>query len=97
MKVKMFPLSGGLGGMAFDITELETARETLEKNSKAHDDTLNHVADGVAIFGGDRKLIFNNRAFQEMWGARSRLPARQAGSRLPPRSPARAPQTAGPS
>jgi signal transduction histidine kinase len=67
MRVKMFPLSGGLGGMAFDITELETARETLEKNAKAHDDTLNHVADGVAIFGPDRKLIFNNRAFQEMW------------------------------
>lgn len=67
MRVKMFPLSGGLGGMAFDITDLETARETLEKNSKAHDDTLNHITDGVAIFGPDRKLIFNNRAFQEMW------------------------------
>ena len=63
----MFPLSGGIGGMAFDITDLESARETLEKNSKAHDDTLNHVADGVAIFGADRKLIFNNRAFQAMW------------------------------
>ena len=67
MRVKMFPLSGGLGGMAFDITDLEAARETLEKHSKAHDDTLNHVADGVAIFGADRKLIFNNRAFAEMW------------------------------
>jgi signal transduction histidine kinase len=68
MRVKMFPLSGGLGGMAFDITDLETARETLDKHAKAHDDTLNHVADGVAIFGPDRKLIFNNRAFAEMWG-----------------------------
>ncbi len=67
MRVKMFPLSGGLGGMAFDITEQETARETLEKHSKAHDDTLNHITDGVAIFGPDRKLIFNNRAFQAMW------------------------------
>jgi signal transduction histidine kinase len=67
MRVKMFPLSGGIGGMAFDITDLETARETLDKHAKAHDDTLNHVADGVAIFGPDRKLIFNNRAFQEMW------------------------------
>ena len=67
MRVKMFPLSGGIGGMAFDITEQETARETLEKNGKAHDDTLNHITDGVAIFGADRKLIFNNRAFQEMW------------------------------
>jgi signal transduction histidine kinase len=67
MRVKMFPLSGGLGGMAFDITDLETARETLDKHAKAHDDTLNHVADGVAIFGPDRKLIFNNRVFAEMW------------------------------
>lgn len=67
MRVKMFPLSGGLGGMAFDITDLENARETLDKHAKAHDDTLNHVADGVAIFGADRKLIFNNRAFAELW------------------------------
>jgi signal transduction histidine kinase len=68
MRVKMFPLSGGLGGMAFDITEQETARESLDKHVKAHDETLNHVADGVAIFGPDRKLIFNNRAFGELWG-----------------------------
>jgi signal transduction histidine kinase len=67
MKVKMFPLSGGLGGMAFDITDVETARETLDRHAKAHDETLNNVADGVAIFGADRKLIFNNRAFAEMW------------------------------
>ena len=67
MKVKMFPLSGGLGGMAFDITELEFARETLDRHAKAHDETLNNVADGVAIFGQDRKLIFNNKAFADMW------------------------------
>ncbi len=65
MKVKMFPLSGGLGGMAFDITELEFARETLDRHAKAHDETLNNVADGVAIFGQDRKLIFNNKAFAD--------------------------------
>ncbi|MDZ4762106.1 MAG: ATP-binding protein, partial [Alphaproteobacteria bacterium] len=68
MRVKMFPLSGGIGGMAFDITDQENARETLDKHVKAHDETLNHVADSVAIFGADRKLIFNNRAFAEMWG-----------------------------
>ena len=26
------------------------------------------IADGVAIFGPDRKLIFNNKAFADMWG-----------------------------
>jgi signal transduction histidine kinase len=67
LRIAMFPLSGGIGGMAFDITDLETARETLDKHAKAHDDTLNHVADAVAIFGADRKLIFNNSAFIDMW------------------------------
>ncbi len=67
MSVNMFPVSGGIGGMAFDITELETTRERLIKDARAHDETLNNVADGVAIFGPDRKLIFNNHAFQELW------------------------------
>jgi signal transduction histidine kinase len=68
LRVKMFPLSGGLGGMAFDITDLESARETLDRHVRAHDETLNHVADAVAIFGPDRKLIFHNRGFAELWG-----------------------------
>jgi signal transduction histidine kinase len=68
MRVKMFRLSGGLGGMAFDITEEELARETLARHVKAHDETLNHVADGVAIFGPDKKLIFHNNAFEQLWG-----------------------------
>ena len=37
--------------MAFDVSEQETAREELNRHVKAHDETLNHVADGVAIFG----------------------------------------------
>lgn len=67
MRVSMFPLSGGIGGMAFDITDLESARETLDKHVKAHDETLNHVADAVAIFGPDRKLIYNNNALARLW------------------------------
>ena len=67
MRVLTFPLSGGAGAMAFDITEEEAAREDLNRHVKAHDETLNHVADGVAIFGPDRKLTFYNRAFAAMW------------------------------
>ena len=67
LRVLMFPLSGGVGGMAFDVTEEETARETLDRHVRAHDETLNNVADGVAIFSGERKLAFYNRAFQEMF------------------------------
>ncbi|MEO1028779.1 MAG: ATP-binding protein [Pseudomonadota bacterium] len=68
MRILSFPLSGGASGMAFDVTEQETARKTLDLHVQAHAETLNHVADAVAIFGKDRRLIFHNNAFAEMWG-----------------------------
>lgn len=67
MRVLTFPLSGGAGAMAFDVTEQENAREDLNRHVRAHDETLNHVADAVAIFGSDRKLTFHNKAFSDMW------------------------------
>ena len=67
MRILMFPLSGGVGGMAFDVTDEELARETLDRHVKAHDDTLNHVSDAVAIFSADRKLTFHNRRFADLW------------------------------
>ncbi len=67
MQVLMFPLSGGVAGMALDVTEEENARETLDRHVRAHDDTLNHVSDAVAIFGPDRKLSFHNKRFAQLW------------------------------
>lgn len=67
MRVLSFPLSGGVGAMAFDVTEQERARDELDKHVRAHDETLNHVADAVAIFSSERKLTFHNRAFAKMW------------------------------
>ncbi|MDJ0919946.1 MAG: ATP-binding protein [Henriciella sp.] len=67
MRILSFPLSGGVGAMAFDVTLQEKARDDLDKHVKAHDETLNHVADAVAIFSSDRKLTFHNRAFAKMW------------------------------
>ncbi|ACT57896.1 sensor histidine kinase [Hirschia baltica] len=73
MRVLMFPLSGGVAGMAFDVSEEEAARETLERHRRAHDDTLNHVSDAVAIFGADRKLSFHNKHFEELWDLNPRF------------------------
>ncbi|MBI1339821.1 PAS domain-containing protein [bacterium] len=67
LRVIMFPLTAGLGGMALDVTAEDSFREALEAHTKAHDETLNHVADAVAIFGPERKLIFHNHAFAELW------------------------------
>jgi signal transduction histidine kinase/PAS domain-containing protein len=67
MRVLTFPLNGGAGAMALDVSAQEAAREELARLEKAHAETLNHVADGVAIFSSERKLIFYNRSFSEMW------------------------------
>ena len=68
-KVSAAPLHGGVAGaLAVDVTELEEAREAFRRQVSAHDETLNRLADAVAIFSPDRKLSFHNTAFAELWG-----------------------------
>jgi signal transduction histidine kinase len=51
-----------------DVTDAEEAAESLRRNAEAQDQTLNQIREGVAIFGRDRRLQFNNAAFAELWG-----------------------------
>ncbi|MGE3143455.1 MAG: ATP-binding protein [Hyphomonadaceae bacterium] len=67
LRIAMSPVAGGAAGIAIDVTEGEAAREALSRQAKAHDETLNHLAEGVAVFGADKRLVFHNRAFAEMW------------------------------
>ena len=67
MRVLTFPLSGAAAAIAFDVTDQENVREELDRHARAHDETLNHVTDAVAIFGPDRKLTFHNKPFRDMW------------------------------
>lgn len=67
-KIVAEPLEGGgVGVMALDQTEVDKTRETLQRHVQAHDETLNHIAEAVAIFGQDRRLSFHNAAFAELW------------------------------
>ena len=59
---------GGVGALALDVTETEEMREALKRHVAAHDETLNHLADAVAIFSPDKVLAFHNTAFAELWG-----------------------------
>jgi signal transduction histidine kinase len=59
---------GGVGVWTDDVTDLEETREALKRNVEAHDETLNHIAEAVAIFGEGKRLIFHNAAFAELWG-----------------------------
>jgi signal transduction histidine kinase len=66
------PLSDGhVCAYAIDVTEAEESREALKRHAKAHDETLDHLEDAVAIFGPEKRLMFYNRAFEELWDLES--------------------------
>ncbi|MDR3510500.1 MAG: PAS-domain containing protein [Caulobacteraceae bacterium] len=63
------PLEGGdVGVWALDVTDAEETREALKRHIEAHDETLNHLGDAVAIFSAAKKLTFHNTAFAQLWG-----------------------------
>lgn len=59
---------GGVGVWTEDVTDQEELRELLKRNVEAHDETLNHIADAVAVFDKSKRLMFHNTAFAELWG-----------------------------
>jgi signal transduction histidine kinase len=62
-RVVMFPVAGAVSAMAFDIADLETAREERDRIVQAHDATLDALNEAVVVFGPDRRVMFHNRAF----------------------------------
>jgi signal transduction histidine kinase len=62
------PAGGGaVTAFAIEVTEAEETRDTLRRHVEAHDETLNHLADAVAIFGPSKRLAFHNTAFQTLF------------------------------
>ncbi|MDO9222507.1 MAG: PAS-domain containing protein [Caulobacter sp.] len=69
LKITAEPLDGG--GVAVwtsDATQAEEIQDALKRHVAAHDETLNHIAEAVAIFGPTRRLSFHNTAFADLWG-----------------------------
>ncbi|HEU0163360.1 MAG TPA: PAS-domain containing protein [Rhizomicrobium sp.] len=58
----------GVIGTAVDVTDITAAEARLQQHADAHAATLDTLATAVAIFGGDQKLSFYNRAFAKLWG-----------------------------
>ncbi len=67
MAMTVFPISGGASGIAMDVTEAETLRETLTRHVAAHDEVLNRMSEGIIKFTADQKLCFHNTAFEKMF------------------------------
>lgn len=68
LRLRMSPVAGGAAGIAIDVTESEASRDQLAKQQRAYDETLNHLAEGIAVFDSGKRLVFYNRAFEAMWG-----------------------------
>ena len=68
LRLRVSPVAGGAAGIAIDVTDSEAARELLAEQQRAHDETLNFLAEGIAVFDRAKRLMFHNRAFEEMWG-----------------------------
>jgi signal transduction histidine kinase len=68
LRLMVYPISGGAAGFAVDITDGEEAKAALDRFRQAHDETLNHMAEAVAIFDRAKRLVFYNRAFSTLFG-----------------------------
>eukprot|EP01036_Dinobryon_divergens_P011878 gene11878-15991_t len=61
------PSTHGSAGLAIDVTDLETMRNDLGRQTDAHARTLDQLAAAVAIFDKDRRLTFYNASFRSLW------------------------------
>ncbi len=60
--------AGGSAGVAVDMTALDDAQSQLASHMSAHQEVLEQLRAGIAVFDGERRLRFVNRAYAEMWG-----------------------------
>lgn len=68
LRITARPLEGGgVGVRTIDCTGAQETQDAFKRHVEAHDETLNHIAEAVAIFGPTRRLVFHNAAFAQVW------------------------------
>jgi len=67
LEIGAWPVSGGLTLIARDVSDQEYRAKEMKRQSQAFDETLDHLADAVAIFSAKKELIFHNRAFRNLF------------------------------
>ncbi len=55
-------------GIAQDMTELESAKEELQRHIAAQSELLEGITSAMAVFGADTRLKFFNHAYVRLWG-----------------------------
>jgi signal transduction histidine kinase len=59
--------SSGSAGMAADVSEIESMRAALDRQTQAHARTLDQLSTAVAIFDCAKQLVFHNVAYRQLW------------------------------
>src|ERR1700736_1179829 len=59
---------GGFIGIRVDITELKQREEDLRLQNIRLDAALRHMSQGLVMFDGDRKLVFCNQQYADLYG-----------------------------
>ncbi|MGH6924314.1 MAG: ATP-binding protein [Propylenella sp.] len=60
-------LEDGAVGAAIDVTELEAARDEVERVTLSNARTIDQITAGVVVFGKDRRMLSHNAAFRTLW------------------------------
>ncbi len=61
------PAGAASVGMAMDVSEIQSARDALERERQAHARTLDQLSTAVAIFDSSKRLVFHNAAYRQLW------------------------------
>jgi signal transduction histidine kinase len=61
------PAEGASVGLATDLSEIESLRGALEREARAHAETLDQLSTAVAIFDRSKRLVFHNAAYRQLW------------------------------
>ncbi len=59
--------SDELIGFAIDCTSVEELQSDLSRHIRAHAEVLENLGTAIAVYGGDKGLIFFNTAFTKLW------------------------------
>jgi len=65
--VSLFPVSGGIAGIAVDASEADDLKKALTRHITAHDELLNSMDEAIIIFTEDQSIKFHNKAFEELF------------------------------
>lgn len=62
-----WPVGEDRFGIAIDVSDHETLRADMARETQSHIRTLDQVPTAIAIFDGQQRLTFSNAAYRDLW------------------------------